>query len=117
MRRTPPSLLSANEARLDRLRRRRSRYPLWRIFLAGLWDLRILVTDSWPLLVGFCLSACAGTLYFRYRYHDYAASHIPPFTTTTALFETIKMLVFQSALPLPQKDPLGQTLFFLMPLL
>lgn len=117
MRRKPPSLLSANEARLDRLRRRRSRYPLWRIFLAGLWDLRILVTDSWPLLVGFCLSTIAGTLYFLYRYHDYAASHIPPFTFLTALFETIRMLVFQSTLPLPQKDILGQVLFFLMPLL
>ncbi|MCU0491440.1 MAG: NAD-binding protein [Chloroflexaceae bacterium] len=108
---------SEDELRLERLRKRRRGYPLWRVVLASIWDLGLLLRESWVALLGFSLLSAVNTLYLLFIYHDYDNSGISPFTFVAAVYETIRMLVLQSGLPLPQNDPLGVLLFFITPLL
>ncbi|HEX9372577.1 MAG TPA: NAD-binding protein [Roseiflexaceae bacterium] len=88
---------------------RKQRYPLRRLIRANLYDLGLLLRESWVVLSGFGLLALVGTLYLHY-FPPHQLAFIP------ALYETLKLLTFQSALNLPG-DSLGQVLFFLLPLL
>jgi Trk K+ transport system NAD-binding subunit len=85
------------------------RYPIWRLIRANLYDLGLLLRESWVVLSGFLVLAVVGTLYLHYR-------TIQPLGFVEALYETLKLLTLQSGLDLPG-DRLGQALFFVLPLL
>ncbi len=87
----------------------RRRYPLWRLFWANFYDLRLLARESSLVLLGFALVVLVGTLYFRLL-------HAPPLNTHLALFQAVKLLFLASDENLPDDLP-GQILFFLAPLL
>jgi Trk K+ transport system NAD-binding subunit len=90
-------------------RGRARRYPLLRLIRANLYDLGLLLRESWLVLSGFAALTLLGTLYLRF---------LSPVRLgfAAALYETLKLLTLQSGLDLPA-DPLGAALFFLIPLL
>lgn len=85
----------------------RQRFTIIRLIQANFYDLLLLLRESWIVLAGFGLLALAGTFYLHGYYR---------IGFVAALYETLKLLTLQSSLPLPT-DPLGQVLFFLLPLL
>ncbi|MBK9713468.1 MAG: NAD-binding protein [Kouleothrix sp.] len=85
----------------------RRRYPLWRLARANFHDLVLLLRESWIVLFGFVVLTLAGTLYLI-AYQQLGVAR--------ALYETLKLLTFQSSQELPG-DLLGEALFFLIPLL
>lgn len=87
---------------------RRRRYSAWRLLRANLYDLLLLLRQSWGVLVGFGLLLLAGALYLT----------LSPLRMglAAALYETLRLLTLQSGLDLPD-DLIGQALFFLIPLL
>ena len=87
----------------------RRRYSLWRLIRANVYHLFTLLRDSFAGLAGFLVVVLAGASYFRFVY----PAHLPFFV---ALYETLKLLVFQSGRDLPG-DALGTSLFFLVPIL
>jgi Trk K+ transport system NAD-binding subunit len=84
-------------------------YPLWRLIRANFYDFGLLLRESWIALAGFVVLTLAGTLYLRYV-------HPSRLGFATALYETLKLVSFQSGINLPG-DLLGEALFFLIPLL
>lgn len=82
------------------------RFPLGRLLRANLYDLLLLLRESWIVLIGFGLLTLTGTAYIRLTYH------LP---IVVALYETLKLLTLQSGLDLPSES-LGQVIFFLIPL-
>lgn len=91
-------------------------HRFWRLLAANFYDLRLLLRDSRFSLLGFSALSAIGTVYLIFGYNDYPQG-VPQFTPLSALFETLRMLVLQSGLPLPRNDRLGQLLFFMLPLL
>ncbi|GAB4210565.1 MAG: NAD-binding protein [Roseiflexaceae bacterium] len=89
----------------------RRRHPLWRLLRANFYDLGLLLRESWIALTGFTVLVVAGTLYFMLLY-----SGPTTFTIPSAIYETLRLLSLQSGENLPA-DPIGQVLFFLIPLL
>ncbi len=112
---TPYGVFSEYDARLERLRRRR--LPIWRLIAAGFWDFLLLLREAYIALIGFVVVSAISTLYLLYGYHDYANSGVPPFQLASALYETMRLLVLETGLPLPVDDPLGDVIFFIVPLL
>jgi Trk K+ transport system NAD-binding subunit len=93
-----------------RIRRsERRRYSLWRLVRANFYDFALLLRESWIALAGFVVLALAGTLYLHYL-------HPSRLGFAAALFETLKLVSFQTGIELPG-DLLGEALFFLIPLL
>lgn len=88
---------------------RTHRYSTWRLLRANLCHLLALLRESYAGLLGFLVVVLAGALYFRFIY----PAHL---TFNVAMYETLKLLVFQSGRDLPS-DALGQALFFLVPIL
>jgi len=84
-------------------------YPLWRLIRANFYDFGLLLRESWIALAGFAVLTLAGTLYLHYL-------HPSRLGLATALYETLKLVSFQSSINLPG-DLLGEALFFLIPLL
>jgi Trk K+ transport system NAD-binding subunit len=89
--------------------RTKRRYSLWRLARANFYDFGLLLRESWVVLSGFALLVLLSTLYLHYLMPE-------RLDFAPALYETLKLLTLQSALPLPT-DPLGMALFFLIPLL
>jgi Trk K+ transport system NAD-binding subunit len=87
----------------------RRRYSLWRLIRANFYDFALLLRESWIALAGFAVLALAGTLYLHYF-------HPSRLGFAAALFETLKLVSFQTGIELPG-DLLGEALFFLIPLL
>src|ERR1044071_5712103 len=87
----------------------RRRHSLWRLLRANFYDFGLLLRESWVALAGFAVLALAGTLYLHYV-------HPSRVGFATALYETLKLVSFQSGIALPD-DLLGKALFFLIPLL
>jgi len=85
----------------------RQRFTIIRLIQANFYDLLLLLRESWIVLAGFGLLALAGTFYL----HAYYSIGF-----VAAFYETLKLLTLQSSLKLPD-DPLGEVLFFLLPLL
>lgn len=85
----------------------RRRYPLGRLIRANLYDLGLLLNESWVVLAGFFAVTLIGTLYLSLAYS---------LQWLEALYETLKLQTLQSDLAFPQ-DILGRLLFFLIPLL
>lgn len=84
----------------------RRHYSLWRLLRANLYDLSLLVRDSSLALIAFALLLLGGMLYFHFAYN---------FRLSVSLYESFKLLFFLSGLSLPT-DPLGEVLFFLVPI-
>jgi Trk K+ transport system NAD-binding subunit len=103
-------------------RSRRRSLRLWRLIRANLYDLGLLINESWIVLVGFLVVTLLGTLYLRFGYDPCRYDSDPSsigcnLSIAEALYETIKLQTLQSGLAFPQRDLLGMVLFFLIPLL
>ncbi len=88
---------------------RRRHYGVLRLIRANLYDLFILMRRSGVALVGFLVVVCSAAAYLNLV----SPSHLP---IANAFYESLKLLIFQSSLQLPT-DPLGEALFFLVPIL
>jgi hypothetical protein len=102
--------------------RQRRRYSLGRLIRANLYDLWLLLTESWIVLAGFLIVTALGTLYLRLSYdpcrYDASAETLNcPMNLIAALYETLKMQTLQSGLAFPIDNLLGEVLFFVIPLL
>lgn len=102
----PPA--SEDAIRLERLRRRRRSYPLWRLVRANAYDIFLLARQTWIALFLLALLLTGGALYLQRAYY--------PGDFGQALYATMLLLVFESAVPFPD-DPLGRLIFFAVPLL
>ena len=85
----------------------RQQRGVWRLFRANLYDLALLLRQSWFTLLVFGGVLATGTVY------EYM--HGQPYILA-ALYHTLQLLIFQSSEAFPS-DILGQALFFLLPLL
>jgi Trk K+ transport system NAD-binding subunit len=90
------------------------RYPLirqrrgfWRLLRANLYDLGLLMRQSWFTLILFGVVLASGAVY------EYTHNHL---SISGALYAALQLLIFQSNEPFPG-DVLGQVLFFLLPVL
>lgn len=95
----------------------RRRHPLWRIVVASVWDFLMLVRQARVSLIGFALVMAVTTVYFLYGYHDYARSGLPRFSFFSAAYESLRLMVLESGIPIPIDDLTGEVLFFAVPLL
>lgn len=102
----------AQDIRLTLLRRRR--FALWRLILANIIDDLRIVREAWFPITALLLVLASCTLYLRWFYLPERLDYEPD--TAFALFETLKLLIFQTDLDLPN-EPFGRALFFLTPLL
>ncbi len=102
----------AQDTRLTRLRRRQ--FALWRLIAATIIDDLRIVREAWFPITALALVLASGTIYLRWWYLPPRCDCQPD--TAEALFETLKLLIFQTDLDLPG-DPAGRALFFLIPLL
>jgi len=85
----------------------RKRRGFWRLLRANLYDLALLLRQSWFTLMLFGAVLVVGAGYeFQHGHPD----------VTSALYNTLQLLIFQSSEPFPG-DAVGQLLFFLLPLL
>ncbi|HEX5157624.1 MAG TPA: hypothetical protein VFW17_10450 [Ktedonobacterales bacterium] len=85
----------------------RQRRGFWRLLRANLYDLALWLRQSWFTLTLFGMVLVVGA--------GYAFQHGHP-DLTSALYNALQLLIFQSGEPFPG-DVVGQLLFFLLPLL
>jgi Trk K+ transport system NAD-binding subunit len=85
----------------------RQRRGFWRLLRANIYDLALLLRQSWFTLMLFGVVLAAGAGY------EYQHGHPQ---ITAALYNTLQLLIFQSSEAFPG-DVLGQLLFFLLPML
>ncbi len=99
---------------------RPQRYSPWRRFRAFLYDLLRLIRESRFALIGFLVLVGLSASYLLSDpaggFGRICASDTPWPCLAPALYETLKLLTFQSGLSLPT-DTLGKALFFAMPVL
>ncbi|NTW04399.1 MAG: potassium transporter TrkA, partial [Oscillochloris sp.] len=116
---SPRSATSEDEVRLDRLRARRRRYPLWRLIWANLRDDARLLRQAWFPLSALLLVLISGTLYLFVSYFPQrcaAQNKDCGVDLAQSLYETLQLLIFQSSLDFPVES-MGRILFFAIPLL
>ncbi len=111
-----PDRTSANELRVERLRRQRRYHPT-RLVQAYLHDLWTLLREAKIPLLGFCILTAVNSFYLVFFFASSPCSGTPCLSLPQALFETIRMYVFEINLDWPEQDRLGQVLFFITPLL
>jgi hypothetical protein len=111
---------SEDEIRLDRLLQRRRQYPLRRLVLANIRDLRLLISQAWITLLSLAAVILGNVLYRLLVYFPDRCAQGETTACTVdaevALYETLRMMVFEGGLELPA-DWIGRTLFFALPLL
>lgn len=90
-------------------RNRRRHYGALRLIRANIYDLVVLMRRSGVALVGFLVVVLSAAAYL----HFVNPRHLE---IANALYESLKLLIFQSGLPLPG-DVLGTVIFFLVPIL
>src|SRR5579884_1245016 len=73
----------------------RQHYSPLRLFRANLHDLRILLRESYVGLIALAVLLVADTLYLA---HSSAFTSQGALTPWTALYESLKLLIFQSSL-------------------
>lgn len=116
----PTPTASEDEIRLERLRHRRRRYPLHRLVLANVRDLRLLVRQAWITLLSLTTAVVGNVLYLMLAYFPQRCAQgetdACDIDAGVALYETLRMMVFEGGLDLPA-DWLGRALFFALPLL
>jgi Trk K+ transport system NAD-binding subunit len=104
MERNPGATASPVRQRPFTIRQRRG---FWRLLRANLYDLALLLRQSWFTLTLFGVVLVVGAGYeFQHGHPD----------VTSALYNALQLLIFQSSEPFPS-DVVGQLLFFLLPLL
>jgi Trk K+ transport system NAD-binding subunit len=86
---------------------RQSHSPL-RILRANIYDLGALLRDAVYAITGFLIIVTLGALYMN-TYSDRKGAE--------AVYESLKLLTFQSSIRLPANDPLGDFLFFAAPII
>ncbi len=86
---------------------RQSHSPL-RVLRANVYDLGALLRDAVYAIIGFLIIVTLGALYMN-AYTDRKGAE--------AVYESLKLLTFQSAVRLPENDPLGDLLFFAAPII
>ncbi len=111
-----PDRVSANELRVERLRRRRRYHPT-RLVRAYLHDVWTLLREAKIPLLGFCILTVVNTFYLAFFFTSSPCNGTPCLSLPQALFETIRMYVFEINLDWPAQDRIGQALFFITPLL
>ena len=89
------------------------RHPIWRLVAANLYDLGLLLRESWVALAGFGALLLLGTLYLLF---GYTPADARPASVGEAAYEAMQLLVLQTSLRYPA-DLLGAALFFIVPLL
>lgn len=87
----------AQDIRLSRLRRRR--FAFWRLLVANLLDDLRILREAWFPVTALLLVLASGALYLQWFY-------LPPLCNcrpdiAVALFETLKLLIFQTDLSYP----------------
>jgi Trk K+ transport system NAD-binding subunit len=101
---------------------RARRHSIWRLLRANLYDLGLLLTESWVVLAAFLAVTLVAMLYFRLDY-DACRYDGDPLTggcrlsLAESLYEAIKLQTLQSGQPFPRDSLIGQALFFTVPLL
>ena len=100
----------------------RRRYSIRRLIHANLYDLWLLLKESWAVLLGFFLVTMLGAIYLRLSYDPCRYDKDPAtinchLSLLESLFETMRMQTLQSGLAFPSDSILGQLLFFSIPLL
>jgi Trk K+ transport system NAD-binding subunit len=93
--------------RLDRLRRRRRSYPLWRLVRANARDVFLLARQAWIALFLLALLLVGSAAYIQ------RSTGTADFAQ--ALYTTLLLLVFESGPAFPE-DWLGRAIFFAVPL-
>jgi Trk K+ transport system NAD-binding subunit len=86
---------------------RQSHSPL-RVLRANIYDLGALLRDAVYAIAGFLIIVTLGALYMN-TYTDRKG--------VEAVYESLKLLTFQSSVRLPANDPLGDFLFFAAPII
>jgi Trk K+ transport system NAD-binding subunit len=104
---TPSQPTASDDIRLERLRQRRRRYPIWRLLLANVRDILLLARQSWLSLTLLALLLGGSALYLQRT--------LLPGDFAQALYATMLLLVFESSVPFPD-DALGRLIFFAVPL-
>lgn len=107
--------INNRDERMRRLRRRRR--PLWRLALASVYDLFLLMREARAALISFVVLVGVNVLYLLFGY-DSARYGVEQLTLSSALYQTLRMLALETDIPLPRDaDHFGQALFFIVPLL
>ncbi len=97
-------------ARTGRLRR------IGRLVRANLYDLQLLLRESWLILLGFAILAGITSTYLVFFYPETPDSPRPQ-GLTEALYETLTLMTLQSNKAFPRGDLPGELIFFLTPFL
>jgi Trk K+ transport system NAD-binding subunit len=79
-----------------------------RVLRANIYDLGVLLRDAIWAIIGFVIIISLGALYLN-AYTDRKGAE--------AVYESLKLLIFQSSVRLPANDPIGDTLFFAAPII
>ncbi len=104
-----------NKRRMDRLLHRR--YHPFRLVRAYFFDFWTLLKEARVPLLGFAILTIVNTSYLAFVYdHPVCRANDTCFSPLRALFETIRMYVFEINVDWPA-DPWGKVLFFVTPLL
>lgn len=96
-------------------RTRRNAY-IARLVRANVYDLWLLLNESWLVLIAFFLLATLTSSYLAFLYPETPESPRPQ-GLPEALYETLKLMTLQSDLAFPRGDLFGELIFFLTPLL
>ncbi|HEX9056310.1 MAG TPA: NAD-binding protein, partial [Ktedonobacterales bacterium] len=86
----------------------RQRLGFWRLLRANLYDLALLVRQSWFTLTLFTIVLAVGSGYEYLHGHPYLPE---------AIYTALQLLIFQQSTERFPQDALGQALFFLLPVL
>jgi Trk K+ transport system NAD-binding subunit len=86
---------------------RQSHSPV-RVLRANIYDLGVLLRDAVYAIIGFLIITTFGALYMNAFTDRHGAA---------AVYESLKLLIFQSSVPLPANDPIGDLLFFAAPII
>jgi Trk K+ transport system NAD-binding subunit len=96
--------------------RTRGKPYIGRLVRANVYDLWLLLNESWLVLIAFVLLAALTSSYLAFLYPETAESSRPQ-GLPEALYETLTLMTLQSDLAFPRGDLLGELIFFLTPLL
>jgi hypothetical protein len=96
--------------------RTRSKPYIGRLVRANVYDLWLLLNESWLVLIAFFVLAALTSSYLAFLYPETAESSRPQ-GLPEALYETLTLMTLQSDLAFPRGDLLGELIFFLTPLL
>lgn len=118
----PSATRQQASGRLLHHERHRWKHSPTRILRAYFYDIWLLLKEAKIPLLSFVVLVTINVIYLTYFYQhpgceDYVRGPMACLTIPRALFETVRMLVFEVNLDWPEEDYIGQALFFITPLL